>query len=724
MKRLFMGLVLACLSLPAAAAAEETARAPADSNVNHTSEAAQAPAGISGQNATESTSSYTLGDLGVKYNGSGISGSKAKGNEYGQMSDGPTASGVFEWADGPYTARFSGEFTGDGAAHNDGYQSKWYDFQGKFEKSDHYRLTGYANSIGHNISDGLTDKRSIYDSVYARQTGVRNEFTYNKVHSTAGVGGEASYGTPFFAAFNIDTRSVEGLLPLYNVNSANVPYELDYRVNTLSGQAGYRDSRLTMLVDAGMDSLDNNMEKELRANRNAAGALTGNTRMPVQESESWRVGGELALRLPEYRTTLTANGKFSHLSSDTIASSRSSGNTAATAWDQYEGDIDNTIFNATLVSSPFKGFTAKLYTRWFDRDNNSEITYNPNVVVTQQMLARDQMSLFEYSKQTFGGELAQRFGGGYKLSGGYEMMNTSRNAYGITKVRDTDDQRAWAQFNAPLGDVVDGHIRYQFLNRDSSDVVDTTDGVVTNPSSGVIAPWFSYLDTADKNQHLLEVGLDFSLTERLSMGAAYVYTLDDYARGDDILGMEKSEKHAGTLDMSYEVGPARLNAYGTVEYGNTRTKSRVFNGAANADPTLPDKAGSFNWHYDEKCITYSLGFNGTFDVIKDTLTFDVSYDYSQSDGHTRLDIPAVAGYQRETINPVDDYTQHTVDAGLTYSLGEGHGVRLGYSYARLNYDDWAYNDTVTDAQRLSDGNYLVDSSYEAHAVGLSYRYDF
>ena len=145
MKRLFVSLVLACLYLPAAAAAGETARAPADANVNKAGEAAPAPAGISGKNATESTSSYTLGDLSVKYNGSGMSGSKAKGNEYGQMSEGPVPSGVFEWADGPYSARFSGEFTGDSAAHNDGYQSKWYDFQGRFEKSDHYRLTGYAN---------------------------------------------------------------------------------------------------------------------------------------------------------------------------------------------------------------------------------------------------------------------------------------------------------------------------------------------------------------------------------------------------------------------------------------------------------------------------------------------------------------------------------------------------------------------------------------------------
>lgn len=702
MKRYILALCLACLCVPSVgAAAEET------------------------QNK-----GYTTGHIDLEYRVGNISGSQAKANEYETRGQGPRVGSQLDWGRELYQFRFDGMFTGNMSNHNpEGFQKHDFDFSGSFRKTDHYRFDAYANRIGHNMSDGTTNKTyGASSTIYARGA-EQSDFMYHRQRTNAGIGGEVSYASPLFASVRVDNQTIQGLLPLYNVNSGNVPYPVDYQVNTLTAQTGYRSDRFTLTFDGSVDSLEND-KQEMNASL-TGGVPSGNVRKPVQESKNYKVGSSLALRVPEAKSTFMMNASFANLTSDRIKSSRAAGNVADTMWDEYEGDIKNTNINAAFTTTPFKGFNARVYTKYFDRDNDSKVTQNSSYTYLPIDVLRDQLAFYEYDKFTVGTELSQRFAGTYKVTAGYEFETTDRNAYGMTQVKKTDDNKAWGQFNAGITDTVSARVRYQFLDRESSRTKDATNGLVplgtsTNnkPTSWWVAEWFSYADSASKKQHQTKVGVDYTPLENLSLALDYVYTLDDYTQKQN-LGMNEGTKHGVIADISYSIGPVKFGGYGGVEFGETKMDSRVYrrDNAWEANPNLPDNITAYNWSYKQKDTTYSLGLNSTIELIKDCLDLKLSYDFTENTGRTNLYAPDVANLTRGDIFPVDNYRQHNLSAKLNYTVNPKHSFGLGYYYSKLNYRDWAYSD-VSDADQLNDGYYNVNQSYEAHAVGLSYRYKF
>lgn len=706
MKRLLAIMTLLACALPAAAVADDT--------------------------APQGTPGYTTGTIGLEYKVSNVTGSNAKANEYEQAGEGPRIHTSIDWLSELYQFSLNGSYSGDYSTFNPtDAQTHTYDFASLFRKNDHYVVAAYADSMVHNLSDGLTNKADITDTVYARKTGTSTDFTYNRQRTRSGVEAEVSHQSPFFAGIKLDSLSVTGLMPLYNVTEGNVPYPVDYEVNTVTLQTGYRSPEATFVINGSMDSLDNDVAA-LRATR-TGDVESGNTRLPVQESASYRLGSALTYRLPDLRSTFMVDGAFANLTSDAMASSRSSGNTAATSWDEYTGDIKTTDINAAFTSTPRKGMTTRLYGRYHQRQNDSDIVYNADwlkaatAATILQTQARDQMAFYGYTSQLFGGEVSQKLGD-YKLTGGAEWHETSRESYGITQVRETDDISTWGQVRVAVTDDIAARIRYDLLNRQSTDTIDTTAGAVLNPSSGVIAPWFSYADTAGKQQHKVKTGLEWSLTDNLSLGLDYIYKLDDYTR-DAPLGLEHGESHGGMADLSYTYGPAQFHAFGSLERGATQMHTRLYRGTGTteiggANPDTGDSSTAYDWGYTQYDTTLTLGAGATFSIIKDRLNLQVQYDFTQNDGKTDLHIPAAAGITREDIRPVNDYTQHNVSLKLNHTLAEGHTVGMGYTYTRLSFEDWGYNETVTSAQKLTDGYYNVDPSYEVHTASIFYRYTF
>jgi len=685
-------------------------------------------------NATDNATvdSYSSGFVELGYRLGTTIGSNAKANEYNQHNDGPAASTHVDWRKGlsdvSVDAQFSGDTSGESLTDS---QTGSFDFNAIFRKSDLFSIEAFAERFGHNLSDGLTNKKDVNDYVYATNSSVTNDFTYNRQRTHTGIKTEVSLATPFFASVKVDNLAVEGLMPLYGVSNGNVPYPVDYDVNTMSGELGYRSALMTALVTASVDALENNVD-DLRASRTSAGVLSGATKKPIEESASYRLGGALTYRIPALQSTAMFNGSFSQLSADELTS-RTSGNTAATSWDSYESDIKTTALNGALSSLLWKGATSKLYGRYYQRDNDSEIEYNETWLKTAtattllQTNARDQMAFYEYEKELLGAELNQRLGD-FKLQGGLEWETTDRNAYGLTQVKNTEDLDIWGQVKAQLTETVSAHIRYGYLDRTSADMDDVTNRTVVTPSSGVIASWFSYMDTASKQSQSIKSGVEWNPTEKLNISLDYVLTQDDY-NSDAPLGLENGMKHGGIADISYSVGPAQFHLYGSIEQGETQMNTRVYRGTTTtyigtANPYQADTTSAFNWSYTEYDTTYTLGTGATVDLIKDKLTFQLFYDFSQNDGDTNLDIPAASGVVREDIEAVNDYTLHNLNAKLTYLFTAKHSVSLGYTFSKLNYKDWSYNDSVTDAQKLTDGYYDVDLSYETHVAGLFYRYTF
>lgn len=690
-------------------------------------------ASASNHNATNSTSDSHAGFVEMGYRFGSTSGSKAVANEYQHRNDGAETKIHFNARKSLYEIWIDGMYSGDSSSDaQSSAQRNTYDFDLLFRKTDLFSMQACANRYGSSFSDGLTSKRNVSDAVYTKNPSVTHDFSYNRQRSTTGIKAEMSWATPFFASVRVDNLAVTGLAPLYGIDDGNVPYPVDFEVNTLTGEIGYQSERLTVLLNAGTDSLENN-SNEMRADRNLAGELTGDSKKPIQESLNYNLGGAITYRMPAIHSTAMLNASYSRLTSDAIKASRTSDNAdILTSWDKYEGDLKTTSLNGALSSTLWKGGTSKIYGRYYQKDNDSTIEYNQAWLASAtenallQATARDRMAFFEYGRHLMGAELNQRLGE-YRVQGGIEREETHRNAYGVTRVKNTEDLKAWSQVRTSFTDTISGHVRYGFLDRTSSLTEDTTGGAVTNPSSGVIAPWVGYTDSATKQSHSIKAGAEWNPADTLTVSLDYVFTTDDYA-DDTPLGPSRGVTHEGIADLSYTYGPVSFNIFGGIEKSENRFTSRRYNGVGAIDGAYPNQADTmlaYNWNYKQVDTTYTAGIGSKIDIIKDTLLFQIFYDYSQNNGKTYFNIPEIAGFSRKNIDDVNDYKMHNLNAKLTYTITEVHSVALGYGYSRLEYKDWAYDNKITtESDRIDDGYYGVNKDYESHVTSIFYRYTF
>jgi hypothetical protein len=663
---------------------------------------------------------YFTGEIGVDVSAGNTSGSDAKANEYGPRDGGMGVGVDLEWVKNQYQFKMDGEFNG-GIHDSDGrqgYQQYDYDFNASFKKLDSYKVDVFAQRIIHNMSEGrrIGDPES---ENWGNTVGGLTDFTFNKARTNAGIGLEAAFGTPFFASVKMETKMTEGITPLFT-NGGISTAPLDTTVNMISGEFGYRADNLIIKLDGSIDQLRNGHEM-LSDN----GLNDHYVKRLNPESENYKIGGSLSWRIPSIKSSLLARASFSNMTSDWMSTgsyySSVPGSTGGNGWFDYKGDIKNTVVNVAFTSRPIKGLSTKVYVNYFDRQNDSEVDYR-NETMTPANRGHNDLAFYEFERLTAGVEAGYRFGGDYKISGGYEYEGVDRNAYDVTEVSKTDDNRVWAKFDAQLTDTFAVNFGYQFLNRDSAE----TEALFNTgtPSSWAIAPWFSYADTASKRQHEFTAGVEFTPAEKLYLGLEYSFTYDDFTKKQEF-GKDDGYTHGLIADISYDFGPAQIALYGGVDYTTSETNQRGFDDSgANADPGSGNTSASVtNWDFEQKDITWSFGLNGNIDLIEDTLALQLRYDFIKNDGKTELS-SAFGPLVRGDIDMVDDYTEHLLSAMLKYKMDEHHSFGFGYTFSYLDYEDYAYDDAGATHTSTTNSGYNHGGSYETHTVGLTYKYSF
>jgi hypothetical protein len=663
-----------------------------------------------------------------------------------------------------------------------GQEKSDYDFALTVKRSEYYRIDAYAQSFGHNISDGKTAKTGGPEAQNTLVAGYWENFVYNRARTNVGIGGDLSWNTPYFVSVKLDNKEINGMLPMHNVgggtlapvvNNAggHVPYPLDYRLWVASGEVGYRSTNFIIKLDGSMDGLENKKEHIYSSTAKTAG------RSYFPSSERYDFGGSVMLRLPEIKSSFTATANYSRLMTEEFHTSNTYNtpiaiDPPANTTQMYTGDTRNKSFAGAFTISPIKGLNAKIYGRYFDRDNQNERSTRGTGTISAPFTGatantdywQSQLGFFGYDKTTLGAEVGYRFMGDFKAAAGYEYERNRRDAYGITRVARTHDNKGWLKLNAGFGDFFSGHLDFDYLNRNSS----RTDVLV--PIAYVqssVYPWQAFLNSASKTGYNVKLGVDVTPMNDLGIGLDYVFTTDSFKQKAMPLGPKTKQGHAFVADLSYSIGPVKFATYGGVEFADSKTSTRASNNAATANPSNSawyhgaapfgnaslNTAGTawlaqygFNWEYQQLDTTWNAGINGTVALIQDSLDLKLGYDYMRNRGKTKFtySVPvttAQAPYQvpgdggagdpfRKAITPVDKYDQHMLNAKITYSIDSNHSIGLGYYYSFMKYRDFAWdtNDpntqTVTEQQKLADSYYKVNNSYEAHAVGLNYRYKF
>lgn len=686
--------------------------------------------------ARAASPAWSAGSVGLRFNVGNISGSEAFANQYTYQSTGPMLRAVIDAGKGDVRGGFEAK-GGLNAERNQpqGFRGDFWDVKGEVRKIRSYKLRAYSNQYGHNLSDGQNRMAHVgsshVDLSNLPTSGPATNFTYNKRRTNLGIEGEVSWNTPFFASIRHDYQKVEGLVPAYNM----VPYTkpllvmpLGYQTNLTSAQAGYRDRRLTLVLDGSVSSLDNDyswITAESVAYGNGGSENFTYRKKPISDSLQTKFGGALSWRLPEWATSLMVRASQSRLTGDNESGRKYHAHDFQTETDDFDGRITNTYVNAALTTSPLKGFTGRIYYNYHDRDNDSSVKWG-SASHDETDIAKLRNGMYSFTRQTLGLELSQRFLDDWKITAGYEWSSMERDGrYVFGKAPDTRDHRLWTQLNSEVTDWLGLRLRYQYLKRKSHGMGYAGFPSVPGWRDPAQAAWYmdymSPIDTAGKEQHQIKAGADFSLSDTVGLSLDHVFKLDDYSR-DLPLGMNRAVRNELIADLSWTpVKPLRLGAYGGVEYSRYTADYRKYSNKANADPSLGVVGtAAYNWEMKQKDVAYMWGAYAEWEILSKELTFKLTYDGERADGRTDFNSQQnLAGLDR--VSPVDDYTRNTLEARLTWNYAENQNVGLGYRLDKYTFKDWSYAGVSDPIQQSM---YAVDRDYTAHTGFVTWQYRF
>lgn len=682
---------------------------------------------------------YVTGMAGLTFQASDIKGSQASANEYGMNDTGPRATVIVDMGNGEYVGSFEGSGVLDmqPRKRDQGFLGDSYDVKAAMSRVNYYKLSAYRNIINHNLSDGKTTMTSSVGSTTilpsTSSTDPITHFTFNRRRINTGVEGEFSWDSPFFVNVRYDQQKVDGILPKYYFASNNGVFgtPVNFQVDVVSVQAGIRTKAVTALVDASMSNLSDSVN--WLYGRSGTGGTPPATyaynysKRPITPSSMGKYGASLAWRLPEWATTLQMRISQSHLTTGDYDTNNKYGSSMFSQeqvyTDAYSGSIINTYAAASVSTSPFKGFTSRVYVNYHNRDNQSSLDWQTtpsNVDNRQSDYNKLYNGFYSFSRITSGLDLSYRITPDYKVSSGYEFYQMDRSRYTFGHVPYTIDNKVWGQVDAELTDWLATRLKYQFLDRNSAKDRYVADGPVTGNQAYV--NYMSPADSASKNQHMLKLSFDLSLFKDMGLTLEYALKQDNYTQKQP-LGMDSAIRHDFHADANYRIGPVTMGAYGGVEFSkyNANYRAYNYNDAGTANPNLPPTDKAYNWDMKQQDTAYVFGASVEWDIKPKTLKLKLAYDAERADGRTDIgtQIPLNAV---ESINPVDRYQRDSLEARLTWAITETQSLGVGYRYEHLNYQDWAYEGLSASATDQS--YYGVQRSFDIHTGFMTYQYTF
>lgn len=670
---------------------------------------------------------------------SDIQGDKAKFNEYRDIGEGITGNFLLDYYGKDYFLNFKGERFGYNADTQKTLNDQSFEFS--IGRPEDFKYSIFYNETPHNLTFGA---KSIYSGVgsTALTAPVANNASYATAYATIvnstpfdytidrkNYGGEMefSFKSPFFLNARFEKIETDGLLPLgtYLGQQKELPAPISYSTENVYLTAGYRSNNLIVTLDGTISDFTN-------SDKTFSHTYTGPSTATVYlapDSMYYKVGGNVMYRIPFWNTTFMARASYSESSND-ISLTEGTNTIGGT----FSGKITYKTAYAAVTSSPIKALDVKAYLNLLDKTNKS-----PTGFVYGSALAADAATntteKFDYNKVNGGLDVGYKLPANTKLAAGYEYLRINRlmnfHIFGTTYMGartdapQTNDHIFYTQLKNNYFDWMSAKVRYQYLTR-SSDF--RGDLYATATDASFFKQWWRPVDTADKNQHSVKLGVEFEPTDSLSFTTEYSFKMNDYVDTD--FGMLDDSRHEVYADATYSKSNFSINPYVEFEMSKNESQHRNYTAFTNADPNLVDTATAYNWNSKRKDVSYAIGVNGNIDIIKKKLVLSTGYRYEDASGDqdfssgydlTSLATPIVSN------DNVDNYKKHALAAKLNYSITKNLELGLGYLFEKLDYTDdhytgYDYMITKTDGVMLT-GAY-ANPDYDAHIGYVTVGYKF
>lgn len=591
-----------------------------------------------------------------------------------------------------------------------------------------YKYSLYFNEFPHNLS---FKDRTIYNAPGSQDLSFNGpasaipadssrwpgtSFDYKVRRKDVGGTFDVTAVRPFFINFDVNQLNREGQKPHGAPDAlgqtfgrmVEFPLPVDNATANLNGLVGWKSKQFYAAFSGGFSKFSNRAEfTRFRDPYTAGAAAATGTVVEEPDNKSWSLKFTGSTRLP-YASTFVVNAGYTHNTSETtLLNTIEDGTTAAPIVKTlglsdrvFNGDVEYWNIGAVLASNPVGDLNTKVYYKYLDRKNNSDLI----TFVDPSTGNSTSSEIFDHQKTTFGAEGSYRFARYLKGILGYEFSDLRRRAKETEaeaaedpevpelRITDTWDHRISAQLVYNPLDWLGGRLKYQKLYRGA-----TFRFAPANPTVDFNAALDNYLrrfHAANKRQDMVKLTADVSPLAGLDIALEYAYKHDNYYK--TILGVNKSTGNEFLIDATYDWRSIKL--FGFFDYDTSYWKQTQRNvtplPGASADPGSVANANSFNWDARLDNINYAYGFGATLPLIKNKLAFTVQYDFQKNNGtadFTSQFLGSGLGQNNMDIAAWDDYTTQTISARLNYEMTKDLGLMFGYLYSQFRWSDGQFN---------------------------------
>jgi MtrB/PioB family decaheme-associated outer membrane protein len=636
-----------------------------------------------------------------------------------------------------------------------------------------FKYSLFHNEFPHNLSFGA---RSIYNNpgsenlvfsgpapAIPRDPGAwpSGSFDYKFKRKDTGGSLDVTALNPFF--FTIDGNRLQrqgqipwgapsGLAPPTGSpfgRTVEFPLAIDDSTTNINALAGWKSKGAYLALGAGFSKYSDQAEITRFRDPFTTGPATATAATVwAPDNKSWNVKFTGTAKLP-FASTFALSGGYQKNTSETrILNTIEAGSISAPIAKQlllsdpiFNGDVRYWNINAALSSNPVKKLNTRIYFKYLDRENRSDLIQFVDPVNG----AASFNEIFDHTRTTIGTEASYRFLRNLKGILGYEFSDVKRRAqefegdatedpeFPEIRIPNTWDHRINAQLVYNPLEWLGTRIRYQKLYRGASFMVIPGDPTDPNTMNAVLDNFTRRFHASKKTQDMVRFSIDLTAIQNLGLSFEYAYKYDDYYK--TVLGLEKTKTDEFIIDASYDWKGIRLFAFFDYETSFWRqTQRQVTPGAnANADPTSGVvNANSFNWEARLNNSNYAYGLGTSFPIIKDKLSFVVQYDFEKNNGNADFTSQFLSANLNQDIIDIprwDDYTRQTISARLKYDHSKDLALVFGYLYSQFRWNDdqfrgYQYVMPVTGAVNTYLSGAYTDQTYKANIYYLKVLYKF
>lgn len=579
--------------------------------------------------------------------------------------------------------------------------------------TQHYRLDGGAygkfkywfdyNEIVHNNTfDAKTfysgaDSATLIGTANSNPATWPSTFDYYTLRKKIDTGLAFTIPKPFFFNVSYSHEKKEGIVPIgvstggTSAASLELPAPVDYRSDGFTVEGGYAKKPYFLSFSYSYSKFNNQSEDLFFT---PIGSSSGILSLPP-DNDFYKFTLKGSADLPMH-------SKFSI----NLGDSRTTSDAASSA--SFDGEIDTRNYDFVLTSKPLRFLDAKLYYKYYERDNKStgQVFVGSTLTTTNPLY---------YQTDTYGAEVGFQLPAKFYLTGGYKYVDTAR------RIDNLDDPSLVLPYNydnfysADLKwtglDMLTARVGYERLNRGAD--------YRNELSRNALNRKFAY---AAQNRDTFKVGVDLSPVDAFNTSLEYRYKKSDY--NDTSFGYTADTRHAFSMNADYAFRKlARL--YGYFDYEKATLDQRAM---INISP----------WDSTQEERTYGYGLRSDVYVIPKKLTLTLQYDYLKANGNNEFGFYDNAIWAAINVPPGlpvdipawDDYQKYSCRVAATYQWSESFSTKLGYAYERYKYSDaqlkgyqYYAGGPPGSSQAYLTGAYS-SPSYSANIVFLTLAYQF